>query len=209
MLLAVPHLASAVGFAFLITPSGWLARLASPWLTGWQRPPDLLTLNDPWGVALTMGLALREAPFLLFALLAAAGQTDVGRQLRVARSLGYGPAEAWVKLALPQLFPLLRLPLYAVLAFTLSAVDVALVLGPAAPAPLAVELVRLAQRPRPRQAPAGGGRRPAAAGADGRPGGGGTLGRDAGAAWAGRGSRAARRRGSSGRCGPSVPPPPS
>src|SRR5438270_13980080 len=94
-----------------------------------------------------MGLAWRRAPSLLFALLAAAGRTDVARQLRVARSLGYGPAEAWVKLALPQLFPLLRLPLYAVLAFTLSAVDVALVLGPAAPAPLAVELVRLANDP--------------------------------------------------------------
>src|SRR3954453_21471935 len=147
VLLAVPHLASAVGFAFLIPPSGWLARLASPWLTGWQRPPDLLTLNDPWGIALTMGLALREAPFLLFALQAAAGQTDVGRHLRVARSLGYGPAEAWGELALPQLFPLLRLPLYAVLAFARSAGGVAVVLGRAGPAALAVELVRLANDP--------------------------------------------------------------
>ena len=46
-LLAVPHLASAIGTAFLLAPSGWLARLASPWLTGWERPPDLLTVNDP------------------------------------------------------------------------------------------------------------------------------------------------------------------
>src|SRR3954471_10247334 len=88
VLLAVPHLASAVGFAFLITPSGWLARLVSPWLTGWQRPPAPLALNAPRGVALPMARALREAPFLLFALQAAAGQTDVARQLRVARSLG-------------------------------------------------------------------------------------------------------------------------
>ncbi|HEX6012137.1 MAG TPA: hypothetical protein VFY87_10125, partial [Geminicoccaceae bacterium] len=45
-LLAVPHLASAIGTAFLLAPSGWLARLASPWLTGWERPPDLSTVND-------------------------------------------------------------------------------------------------------------------------------------------------------------------
>jgi putative thiamine transport system permease protein len=147
VLLAVPHLASAIGFAFLAAPSGWPARLVSPWLTGWQRPPDLLTLNDPWGVTLTLGLAVREAPFLLFAILAAMGQVDTARQLRVARSLGYGTAEAWAKLVLPQLFPLLRLPLCAVLAFALSVVDVAIVLGPSTPAPLAVELVRLAADP--------------------------------------------------------------
>lgn len=147
VLLAVPHLASAVGFAFLVSPSGWIVRALSPWLTGWQRPPDLLTLNDPWGIALTLGLAVREAPFLLFAVLAASGQVDAARQLRVARSLGYGSAEAWTKVVLPQLFPLLRLPLCAVLAFALSVVDVAIVLGPTAPAPLAVELVRLAADP--------------------------------------------------------------
>ena len=50
-LLAVPHAAAAFGLAFLIAPSGWLARIASPGLTGWDRPPDLLILNDPWGLS--------------------------------------------------------------------------------------------------------------------------------------------------------------
>ena len=44
-LLAVPHLASAVGLAFLIAPSGWLARLAAPW-AGWLTPPDVALVQD-------------------------------------------------------------------------------------------------------------------------------------------------------------------
>lgn len=148
-LLAVPHLASAVGFAFLAAPSGWLVRALSPWLTGWQRPPDLLTVNDPWGLALTLGLALRECPFLLLAILAAQGQIDVERPLAIARCAGYGPREAWLKLILPVLYGRLRLPLYAVLAFALSVVDMALVLGPSAPPVLAVRLLHWLQDPEP------------------------------------------------------------
>jgi len=45
----------------------------------------------------------------------------------------------------PQIYPQLRLPVYAVLAFSLSVVDVALILGPSNPPPLAVLAVRLFQ----------------------------------------------------------------
>jgi putative thiamine transport system permease protein len=134
-LLAVPHLATAVGLAFLLAPSGWAARLlAGPF--GWERPPDLATVNDPAGLALMLGLVVKEAPFLTLALLAAAAQVDAPRQLRLARSLGYRPAEAWVKVLLPQLYPQIRLPIWAVLAYGLSVVDMAIVLGPATPPPL-------------------------------------------------------------------------
>ncbi len=44
-LLSVPHAALAIGFAFLVAPSGWLARLASPWATGWELPPDIPILS--------------------------------------------------------------------------------------------------------------------------------------------------------------------
>lgn len=148
-LLAVPHLASAVGTAFLLAPSGWLARLISPWLTGWERPPDLVTVNDPWGVTLTLGLALRECPFLILAILAAQSQLDTARYLTIARTLGYGNAEAWVKLALPVLYRQVRLPLYAVIAFALSVVDMALVLGPSTPPTFAVWLLRWLQDSEP------------------------------------------------------------
>ena len=38
-LLGSPHAAIALGFAFVIAPSGFVARLLSPELTGWERPP--------------------------------------------------------------------------------------------------------------------------------------------------------------------------
>ena len=155
VLLAVPHLASAVGTAFLLAPSGWLARLLSPWATGWSRPPDLLTVNDPWGLALLLGLAVREAPFLLLAIAAAQSQLASGRLLAVARSAGHGRREAWLRVVLPLIYRQIRLPLYAVLAFSLSVVDVALVLGPTNPPVLAVQVLRWLTDPDPTWHPVG------------------------------------------------------
>ena len=58
------------------------------------------------------------------------------------RSLGYAHADGWLKTILPQVYPQIRLPIYAVLAFSLSVVDVALIVGPDNPPPLAVLALR-------------------------------------------------------------------
>jgi putative thiamine transport system permease protein len=135
--LSIPHAALAIGFAFLVAPSGWLARLTSPWLTGWERPPDIATVNDEWGVALAAGLLLKEVPFLVMMIVAAMAQLRCAALLRATAALGYGPLQAWLKVVLPLVYPLVRLPLYAVLAFSMSTVDVAIILGPNTPPPLA------------------------------------------------------------------------
>ncbi len=135
--LAFPFAGFAVGFAFLVSPSGLLARLLSPWLTGWQVPPDLLILGDPGGIALLVALALKECLFLILMLIAAEGQSQGNPALRSARTMGYRPARAWLLVMLPQLYPQIRLPVYAVLAASLASVDMAMVLGPVAPPPLA------------------------------------------------------------------------
>jgi putative thiamine transport system permease protein len=141
-LLSVPHAALAIGFAFLIAPSGWLARLVSPWATGWDIPPDIASPQDPYGLALAGGLVLKETPFLLLMSLAALDQAQARERLAVARSLGYGPVAAWLKTVLPAIYPQIRLPIYAVLAFSLSVVDMAIILAPATPPPLAVQIFR-------------------------------------------------------------------
>jgi putative thiamine transport system permease protein len=140
-LLAIPHAAIAFGFAFLIAPSGLMARLVSPWLTGWERPPDALIVNDPWGIALMAGLVLKEVPFLLLMSLAALPQLSPEKRLMMARSLGYSPAIAWLKTVLPSLYPLIRLPVYAVIAYATSVVDMALILGPTLPPTLSVSIL--------------------------------------------------------------------
>src|SRR5262249_10871849 len=77
-LLAMPHAALAIGFAFLVAPSGWLVRLAQPML-GAATPPDLPIPGDRLGLTLAAGLWLKETPFLLLAVIAGLGQLPVGR----------------------------------------------------------------------------------------------------------------------------------
>jgi len=146
-LLSLPHAAAAFGLAFLIAPSGWLARLLSPWATGWEQPPDLLIVQDPNGLALLAGLVLKEVPFLLLMTLAALVQADATRSMQVARSLGYGRSTAWLKVVLPRVYPQIRLPVYAVLAYSASVVDVAVILGPSTPSTLAVQVLRWSNDP--------------------------------------------------------------
>jgi putative thiamine transport system permease protein len=141
-MLAVPHAAFAIGLVFLLSPSGWLARLVSPWLSGWQEPPALATVQDPWGLGLVLALVLKETPFLLWAAASELQRADsaqrLGRELDVARSMGYARNAAWWRLIAPQLLQRLRWPLLAVLAYGLTVVDMALIIGPASPPTLAV-----------------------------------------------------------------------
>ncbi|MCO6382296.1 ABC transporter permease [Oceanicola sp. 502str15] len=141
-LLSVPHAAAAFGLAFLIAPSGWLARALSPWLTGWQTPPDLLIVQDSAGLALIAGLTAKETPFLLLMLLAARSQTRSEAHARVATTLGYPRAVGWLLVAFPALYAQIRLPVYVVLAYSMSVVDVAMILGPNTPPTLAVQITR-------------------------------------------------------------------
>lgn len=140
--LATPHVAIALGFLALAAPSGLLARMLSPWATGWRQPPDIATTGDPWGLSLTVGLALKEAPYLLLMLGAALNGLPTARLMATARSLGQPAPVAWLKAVFPLAYRQLRLPVLAVLAYALSAVDVALLLGPGSPPPLAVLVVR-------------------------------------------------------------------
>lgn len=141
-LLAVPHAALGIGLAFMIAPSGWLLRLLSPWATGLGLPPDIVTVHDPQGLALVAGLAIKETPFLFLVITAALNQIDPAGQLKTARALGYERAQAWIAVVFPGIYRQIRLALYAVLAYSLSTVDLAIVLGPGHPPTLAVQTLR-------------------------------------------------------------------
>ncbi len=141
--LATPHVAVAIGLAFLIAPSGWLVRLVSPLLTGWDRPPgDLVTVRDPQGLAMVLGLLLKEVPYLMLMIGAALQQVPHEALRRSASALGYGPITGWFKGVFPGVYAQLRLPVYAVLAFSMSTVEVGLILAPGQPPPLAVLAAR-------------------------------------------------------------------
>lgn len=146
-ILSVPHAAFAIGVGFLITPSGWLFRLSES-LTGWPaRPLNWLTYQDPWGISLMAVLTLKETPFLLFMALASLPALKVRQTLWLGTSLGYGRTRIWLLLIAPPLFKRLMLPFFAVIAYGLSVVDVALLAGPTAPPTLAVMVNRLFNAP--------------------------------------------------------------
>lgn len=146
-LLSVPHAAAAVGLAFLIAPSGFLFRFVSPWLTGWDRPPDLLIVQDELGLAMLAGLVAKEMPFLLLMALAALPALDGKRRRMVMASLGYGRGTGFFVAVAPQLYKMIRLPVFAVIAYASSVADVAIILGPTTPAPLSVRILEWASDP--------------------------------------------------------------
>ena len=141
-MLAVPHAAFAIGLVALLAPSGWVLRALSPWATGLDAPPPWPTTQDPWGLGLVVALACKEVPFLLWCAAAWMQRPDVGqrlrRELQLAATLGYAPSTAWWRVALPQLAPQLAAPILAVWAYSLTVVDMALVIGPGTPPTLAV-----------------------------------------------------------------------
>lgn len=135
-LLAIPHAAFAIGLLLLLGPSGWLVRLISPGITGWQVPPSMGWA--PGTASLTLTLALKEIPFLMLMALAALQPLKVDAMLRMGRAMGYSQWVAWWRLLVPRLLPLVRWPMFAVIAYSLSVVDMALIVGPSAPGTLAV-----------------------------------------------------------------------
>lgn len=141
-ILAIPHAAIAIGLLFLLSPSGWLIRLFSPWLTGFDRPPNWITVQDPYGISLILALVIKEMPYLLFVMLATMKSIKARESLQVGQALGYSRFTLWRKVLIPQLYPIIRLPIFIVIAFSLTVVDLALVIGPNTPSTLAVTLLR-------------------------------------------------------------------
>ena len=145
-LLSVPHAAAALGLAMLVAPSGMAFRLAAPVL-GLDVPPDLLIVQDRAGLALTAGLAVKEAPFLLLMTLAALPQAAPERRMAVARSLGRGRAAGWLLAVFPSIYVQIRLPVLVVLSYGMTVVDVAQILGPSTPSTLSVQVTRWMAHP--------------------------------------------------------------
>ena len=140
-LLAVPHAAFAIGLALLVMPAGLIARLLAQPL-GWSTPPDWPTVNDANGIGLTLVLIFKETPFLLGNAGALLTRPELALQLRgwlaSSRTLGYNDGAIWWRVLWPLLLPRLAWPLLAVLAYGLTVVDLALIVGPASPPTLAV-----------------------------------------------------------------------
>ncbi len=149
-MLALPHVAFALGCMLLLAPSGWLVRLLFAALHPWAEaipfaldaPPPWQSTQDPYALGLVLVLVCKEIPFLWWGAWAQLQRPDLAQawqaQMRVATTLGYSAQSAWWCVVWPQLLPRMAGPLLAVWAYSLSVVDVAWIIGPGAPPTLAV-----------------------------------------------------------------------
>ncbi len=131
--LATPHVAVAIGLVLLLAPSGLVMRALSPWATGFEQPPDWATVQDPFGLALIVGLVVKEVPFLILVLLGTLAQVPAERLMTQGRVLGYGGGKAWFVAVAPLLQRQARLATVTVLVFGITNVEMALALGPTRP----------------------------------------------------------------------------
>ena len=144
-MLLIPHATAAIALGFILSPSGLVIRLISPEFTGFSLPPSWPFPNDRWGVAMIIALALKEMPFLLLlatsVFLQPQRKHDIVKQIKLAQTLGYSPFASFILVGWPQLYPLLRLPIFAVLIYSGSSIEIPLILGPSSPATLAVTML--------------------------------------------------------------------
>lgn len=141
-ILALPHVAFALGLLFLFSPSGWIVRILHEFTAWFPQPPLAWWPQNNSLSLMILVLVLKEIPFLLLMIAATRQQIPQQQWLRLSKSFGIKPRKAWWLIVAPALLKPLRMPLLAVIVYSLSVVDIAILVGPNTPAPLAVEVVR-------------------------------------------------------------------
>ncbi|MFS4432767.1 thiamine ABC transporter permease, partial [Citrobacter farmeri] len=127
-LLAIPHVAFASAALLLFAEGGLL----------WRALPFFSPALDRYGIGLGVTLAVKESAFVLWILSILLSEKRLAQQVIVLDSLGYSRRQALCWLLLPAIAPGLGIVMLAVVAWTMSAVDVAIILGPGNPPTLAV-----------------------------------------------------------------------
>lgn len=148
-LLVLPHAGVAIALLFILSPSGLVARMVD--VLGLTHSSGVTNIYwffpyDNYGIAITLGLALKELPFILLIALGVLSQPQIARKVhgyyQSASALGYSPSTIFCKTVLPLLYPQIRLPLLAVLAFATANVEIPLLLGSNYPPTLSVAVVQ-------------------------------------------------------------------
>jgi putative thiamine transport system permease protein len=127
-LLAVPHVAFATSILLMFAEGGLFYQVCT----------FCVPQRDRYGIGLGVTLAVKESAFVLWAVYAVLPEARLAQQNVVLQTLGYGPLQRLCWLVLPTLAPVLGAVMLAVLAWSLSVVDVAIILGPGNPPTLAV-----------------------------------------------------------------------
>ncbi len=140
-MLSIPHAAFAIGLAFLLAPSGWLVRalfLIESLLLPASQEFQPFSYGAAYALPLVTALVMKETPFFLFIIFSASKKQELLSMLNLCRSLGYGKQLAWFKVLFGELYARIRLPLFIALSYSISVLDMSLIIGPQKPPTLSV-----------------------------------------------------------------------
>ena len=143
--LALPHITMAVGIIFLFSPSGLFFRLISPWLTGFERPPNFFIIPDEYGFFLILGLVLKEIPFFILISLSALEQLPTTKIFKIGKTLQHSYFSIWAMIIFPLIYKKIRLVIFIVIAFSASVIDMSLLLAPSTPSTLSIRALKAYQ----------------------------------------------------------------
>lgn len=136
LFLSVPHLAFFSGVLFLISSSGIWARIwnlfSNNSFYGFDR--------DPLALSFAATLALKESLFLLFVMLPLIFEKKNEAELVLTQSYGHTEFTFWTHVLWPRVLKSIQYPIWMVIAFSVSVVDLAIVLAPTNPPPFSVVL---------------------------------------------------------------------
>lgn len=139
--LVVPHLAVAISFLFLLSPTGLISRAATSagLISGSGQFP--LLVNDRWCISILAVYVWKEIPFITMMLVAVLHNR--GLELSEAgKTLGAGPVKRFFHITLPILTPALAGASLIVFAYTFGAFEVPFLLGRTYPMMLPVQAWR-------------------------------------------------------------------
>lgn len=137
-LLSLPHLAVALGLVYLFSPGG-MVYSAFAGIIG-HAAPDWLGLPRKSLLTMVLAIGIKEVPFFLLIFSALGRQLAIKDWLLQGRALGYSESASWWLLVFPIMLKQSRLALLAAMAYTLSVLDISLLIGPNIPELYAVAL---------------------------------------------------------------------
>ena len=135
-LISVPHLAFFSGVFFFVSSSGFLSRIWSHFSSHSFYGFD----HDPWAISFSVALAFKESLFLILIMLPFIFKKENEAELTVSSSFGHSDFTFWTFALWPRIIQSLRYPIWMIIAFSISVVDLAILLAPTNPPPFSIVL---------------------------------------------------------------------
>ena len=130
--MTMPHIVLAVGLAFLIAPSGFLFRIIAI-VFHIDTFSNIVTVNDPYGISMSIAVFIKSMPFVLFSLFGVLTDYTVVSHITQARLLRHNNFVIWTCVVFPQTMSKIILPFFIALAYAISPIDIAAIIGPYTP----------------------------------------------------------------------------